>query len=79
MNCNECVSNKVCFMQNQIESLADRITQKPFYSWADIHADRSKALEQCEKRDEHREKICYELKKVIASNCRLFKESKCND
>lgn len=73
MNCNECTSQRVCFLQKQIENLADRIVQPPFHVKIDIGGDRtaSMALRYTNAITE-RDKICRKLKEVIALNCQLY-------
>ena len=76
VNCNECISRKVCFLQKQIENLADRMVQSPFWGKIDMDvfhsADRTIALRAHEKRIAEQDKICRELKNVIALNCSLY-------
>ena len=76
VNCDECISRKVCFLQHQIESLADKMVQSPFRGKIDMDAfhnvDRTIALRTHEKRIIEQDKICRELKGVIALNCSLY-------
>ena len=65
MNCETCTSRKVCFLQKQIENLADRMTQPPFDTFACPDAERERKVTK-------RDKIDRGLKEVIASNCPLY-------
>lgn len=65
LNCETCASQKVCFLQKQIENLADRMTQPPFDTYACPAADRERKVVK-------RDKIDRELKGIIASNCPLY-------
>ncbi len=73
MNCNKCVSVKVCFIQRQIGSLADRMIQLPFNEVIDTGGDRTASMalrhtRAITKQDE----VCRKLREVIASNCSLY-------
>ena len=73
MNCYECVSKKVCFLQKSIESLAKQATDNPFYHKVDISADRTPAMaKHHEQREERRYNLECKLKVAIASNCPLY-------
>ena len=73
MNCETCTSQKVCFLQKQIESLADRMIQSPFHEKIDTGGDRTASMalrhtKAITKQDE----VCRKLREVIASNCSLY-------
>ncbi|MCK5608863.1 hypothetical protein KAR91_43725 [Candidatus Pacearchaeota archaeon] len=73
MNCNKCFSRKVCFLQKQIENLADRMIQSPFHEKIDTGGDRTASMAlrhtgAITKQDT----VCRKLKEVIASNCPLY-------
>ena len=75
MNCTKCVSQKVCFMQKQIGSLASRMTQQPFMGEIETSAERTLVMsQQHQAKVEKSENVCSLLQGVIASNCSLYAE-----
>jgi len=68
MNCAKCVSVEVCFMQKQIENLADRATQGPFLG---------RPYKQDSPFHESvmvtKGKISHKIREAIASDCPLFR------
>ena len=74
-NCRKCGSHRVCFVQKQIEGLAERMTQQPFIRQIDVSAERSmRSQERHEKMIEKRYDLECSLKAVIATHCSFFKE-----
>ncbi|KKL58812.1 hypothetical protein LCGC14_2221630 [marine sediment metagenome] len=72
-NCGICESLEVCFMQKQIEGLAERMTLPPFYKKVDVSAERSiTSAHRHESRMGKRWNLECELRGVIAKNCPLF-------
>ena len=67
MNCDECTHYKVCFMQKQIESLADKTTQGPF-----LGRTYKKGVSFHESIVVIGAKIAYKIREAIASNCPLY-------
>lgn len=75
MNCRICVSQKVCFVQKQIDHLAERMTRPPFCKRIDISAERTSGMiVRWENKMEKCDNLECTLKGVIASNCPLFEE-----
>ena len=73
MNCRICISQKVCFVQKQIDHLAERMTQPPFRKRVDISAERTPdTIARWEDKMEKCDNLECALKAVIASNCPLF-------
>lgn len=73
MNCYKCVSKEVCFLQKQIEGLAERATDRPFFHKTDTQPDRTlKMFEARGKREERFYNMHHKLKEIIASNCPLY-------
>ncbi len=73
MNCEKCVSRRVCFLQKQIESLAKQATDNPFYLKVDTEAYRTASmLARHSKRIERCYNMEYSLRGVIASNCPFY-------
>ena len=75
MNCTKCVSQKVCFIQKQINSLAEKMILLPFIKKADLDVSAERTKHASYKYDERMIKwdnIRYALKKVMASNCPLY-------
>ena len=76
MNCEKCISRKVCFVQKQIEGLAEKMILLPFIDKADISGARNEAvLRRYDERMAKWDKVCKGLKGVIASNCSLYVET----
>lgn len=75
MNCEKCVSRKVCFVQEQIRNLAFRMVGKPFYDDVDTETERTISVgEQYKKRMIKHYDIHCKLMGIIASNCLLYVE-----
>lgn len=73
MNCDECVSKKVCFVQNQIEGLASRMIQPPFFEVVGVEACRTKSgLQRSVNRTEKQYNLEHELRGTIAAYCPFF-------
>lgn len=73
--CWKCKSRKICFVQKQIENLAERMTQLPFLEEADLHATRTnKMFSTHDKQMCRRFDLGNELKMVIASYCTFFRK-----
>lgn len=75
MNCTKCISRQVCFLQKQIEGLADRIANKPFNDgFYDTDTDRiQRSVRQYERLMVKQAEIAHKLKDVVASNCKLYR------
>ena len=75
MNCEKCVSKKVCFVQERIKNLAGRMTRQPFMGEIEMSGDRTLAMsQQYQAKVEKSENVCSLLRGVVASSCSLFKE-----
>lgn len=73
MNCEKCVSKKMCFVQEQIKNLARRITSGPFFDISDVNSERTLSFgKRCEKRMVKEYDVHYKLMGVIASNCPFY-------
>lgn len=75
VHCEMCSSREVCFVQKQIKSLAERMTQSPFIVDFDTKATRTaETFQRHEKMMCKRYDLERELKRIIALRCSLYVE-----